>query len=741
MAKSRRRAGGRSSGKGRGAGSGGTGGSAAAASNARVPHPVEENQPPPQPEPPAAAVEAPAATAAEESQETEAVEEDTAMAEAPKDIAKEAGGTNEENDVEMQDAAAADDAQGGKDTPTGAAAGAEAETADAKDDEKGESAEGKDTAQEDGAAATTEVEAEVDAEEQGGSEPPAKKQRSESTSAEAAAATEQVAKSSSSDDDNNQAATAATNQDQTPQQQQQTPQIPPNLILTAISTKRSLYECDYCKNDITHVPRIRCAVCPDFDLCLDCFGKGGGGVGSAKAATTSGGDGGDGDDGPPELLHDAAVHGYRVSDSARFPVLATARGVKRGAAGGGDNDDDGDKKPAAAKTDADANGTATLTWSDEPRAVWTAEEDLRLLDAISIYGPGNWAEIAEAVAGQHLEGGGSALLSGSSHGGGGGGGGSSSSNKSAKRCMERYFDDFLGRYGHILPPYTLVEETAAAEDGNDDKGSGSAATTAAATTTNTAPAVVTRPSLSRQASTMSAAGAGFTTERKYRVVPTESLPGYDQLWPHPHLPDVPNSTIKIGDELGRDLAVKAEQEFVKTASATDQAEATRLRHEWMEKRLFQRGGPTVLPMCVEDIKTMPGSELAGYMPRRGDFDVEWENDAETILAEMEFSADDAPQDRQLKLQIIEIYNEKLAEREWRKNFLIERKLLNFRQNQANELLLPPDERDLVNRMRLFARFPTAPRSMRSSSRISSRPSDSGRRLPGCSSTVGWASRR
>lgn len=205
-------------------------------------------------------------------------------------------------------------------------------------------------------------------------------------------------------------------------------------------------------------------------------------------------------------------------------------------------------------------------------------------------------------------------------------------------------------------------------------------------------------------------GAGSAVDKKkYRVVRTSSLPGYDRLWPHPHLPDVPPNAnsppIRIGDEVGRDLAVKAEQEFVKATAATaDKAEAARLRDEWTGRRLLRPGGPTVLPMRVEDIKTMPGSELAGYMPRRGDFDVEWDNEAEAILAEMEFAADDAPQDRQLKLQIIDIYNAKLAERERRKAFLVERRLLNYRQNQANDLLLPPDERDLVNRMRLFARF-------------------------------------
>ena len=34
------------------------------------------------------------------------------------------------------------------------------------------------------------------------------------------------------------------------------------------------YTCDYCKKDITKVVRIRCAVCLDFDLCVECFSVG-----------------------------------------------------------------------------------------------------------------------------------------------------------------------------------------------------------------------------------------------------------------------------------------------------------------------------------------------------------------------------------------------------------------------------------------------------------------------------------
>ena len=34
------------------------------------------------------------------------------------------------------------------------------------------------------------------------------------------------------------------------------------------------YDCNYCKRDLTGAVRIKCAVCRDFDLCLDCFSVG-----------------------------------------------------------------------------------------------------------------------------------------------------------------------------------------------------------------------------------------------------------------------------------------------------------------------------------------------------------------------------------------------------------------------------------------------------------------------------------
>jgi transcriptional adapter 2-alpha len=72
---------------------------------------------------------------------------------------------------------------------------------------------------------------------------------------------------------------------------------------------------------------------------------------------------------------------------------------------------------------------------------------------------------------------------------------------------------------------------------------------------------------------------------------------------------------------------------------------------------------------------VPKVEVAGYMPLRGDFDVEHDNDAEAIIADMEFAPDEHPSETALKLKILEIYNAKLDERERRKAFVIEMGLL------------------------------------------------------------------
>ena len=73
---------------------------------------------------------------------------------------------------------------------------------------------------------------------------------------------------------------------------------------------------------------------------------------------------------------------------------------------------------------------------------------------------------------------------------------------------------------------------------------------------------------------------------------------------------------------------------------------------------------------------------------------------------MEFLPGESEQDRNLKLAVLAIYHSKLVERNKRKQFIISRKLYDYKSYQDEYRNLPKDERDLVLRLRLFERFHT-----------------------------------
>lgn len=103
---------------------------------------------------------------------------------------------------------------------------------------------------------------------------------------------------------------------------------------------------------------------------------------------------------------------------------------------------------------------------------------------------------------------------------------------------------------------------------------------------------------------------------------------------------------------------------------------------------------------------VPRTDVAGYMPLRGDFDVEYDNDAELVLADMDFAEGEHATETELKLKILEIYNAKLDERERRKAFIIERGLLDYKRLLSMERRRPKDEREIYDALRPFARFMT-----------------------------------
>ena len=131
------------------------------------------------------------------------------------------------------------------------------------------------------------------------------------------------------------------------------------------------------------------------------------------------------------------------------------------------------------------------------------------------------------------------------------------------------------------------------------------------------------------------------------------------------------SGVKAGELVGRDKAVSTSlniyRKFEKASSDFDR--------EGLKKEA--RDGGLAQPFNIDTLDELPGNELNGYMPRREEYDVEFDNDAENLLGDMDIGEKDTSADRELKLAVLRIYNEKIDEREKRKVFARERGLLDY----------------------------------------------------------------
>ncbi|GFY97698.1 similar to ADA2 2A [Actinidia rufa] len=94
-------------------------------------------------------------------------------------------------------------------------------------------------------------------------------------------------------------------------------------------------------------------------------------------------------------------------------------------------------------------------------------------------------------------------------------------------------------------------------------------------------------------------------------------------------------------------------------------------------------------------------ELSGYNSKRQEFEIEYDNDAEQLLADMEFKDTDSDAERELKLRVLRIYSKRLDERKRRKEFILERGLL---YPDPFEKHLSPEEREVCRHYRVFMRF-------------------------------------
>ncbi|GMI03466.1 hypothetical protein TrLO_g6341 [Triparma laevis f. longispina] len=98
----------------------------------------------------------------------------------------------------------------------------------------------------------------------------------------------------------------------------------------------------------------------------------------------------------------------------------------------------------------------------------------------------------------------------------------------------------------------------------------------------------------------------------------------------------------VGSSTNRDFKIQTSLNlFKRIEKATEEGEKEAIREKARRMGLTE-------PFNVDDIMKMPGYDLTGFMPRRREFDVEWEQDAEVLVGDMEFLPKDTKEEREMK---------------------------------------------------------------------------------------------
>lgn len=134
----------------------------------------------------------------------------------------------------------------------------------------------------------------------------------------------------------------------------------------------------------------------------------------------------------------------------------------------------------------------------------------------------------------------------------------------------------------------------------------------------------------------------------------------------------------------------------------------RKRHRLQQSRGMLPRAKAVVANANKPVTSGPAyHEIQGYMPRRFEFETEYENDAEQYVKDMVFNDDDTQEEIDLKLMVLDIYNSRLDRRAERKRLIFERGWLDFKKMQAAERRRSKEEREVYNRTRVFCRLQTA----------------------------------
>ena len=128
-------------------------------------------------------------------------------------------------------------------------------------------------------------------------------------------------------------------------------------VASGVTELYQKFNCNYCQEELPGL-RIKCAECPDFDLCLVCFSSG------------------------AQLGKHKNNHKYLFMNNGGFSLLNSNTSVSS-------------RNRSCKRMSYDSNGKN----KDRPNLplVWNARDEMRLLDAVEQWGYGNWKEIANHI--------------------------------------------------------------------------------------------------------------------------------------------------------------------------------------------------------------------------------------------------------------------------------------------------------------------------------------------------------
>jgi hypothetical protein len=96
----------------------------------------------------------------------------------------------------------------------------------------------------------------------------------------------------------------------------------------------------------------------------------------------------------------------------------------------------------------------------------------------------------------------------------------------------------------------------------------------------------------------------------------------------------------------------------------------------------EHAGSRPVGTSVANVVALSEAHQTGFHAKREEFDPEFDNEAETIIADLDFSKDDPPEEVETKLRLIDIYNKRLDSRAVHREYVLSRGLINVKTYQV-----------------------------------------------------------